>query len=883
MRKTTRVYSQLITASLLASASFAGAQGIVTGVNVAQTATGLEVVVTGERLTAPKVVRTMKDSVYIASFKAIMKAKAGKNSVNAFGVTSVQWTQFTVRPPVSRVVLKLRPTDKPAVTPVEGGFKISLGASSSDPAMMLAPSSRSVVEPISPIGEPMEPTVTSTPAPTPVKVLPKPHTGVVLSGTVTRPLNPFVAEVLPGMQGKLVTLEFDDADVTQILKALAIQAGVNIVTAPEVKGNLTIKLERVTVEHAMNVITAMAGLRYQLVDKTIVIAPPERMVDILRGINAKDPDIAGVTETRIVPIYSHQGRQLKSAVYRMVTQTMRSGRYEIVLPSEDVSDNPLNAAISGPAPAGNGPAPSPAPTPSAAKDDKVDEYVMLIGHRSRLDEVEKVVRDIDSQLCAALGIEVPTSTAIVQQMYATKGSSATALLSALGVKEGKIGAVTVAATPATSNSPQTVVLTGREHEVNRLMKALNELDSEGAPTDEFFVYDVAYSEPRAIRDELAQQVPGVRVSISPAAVGNPRLYSAKGTSVQAGGTMDTPMAQQAQASGNATSEAGGGAATGGDGSVGGSSGFQGGLSQPYKNMEPIAQPMRLILRGSKEQLRRAQSVLKMLDVAPRMVALEVRVMELSKDDAVNIGLDWNIFTGGAVKFIRLKNTVETPSNSVGVNINDRNFTGDVVGTLDKLSNKNNLIARPNMIAPDGRESELFIGDAIRYVETITSSQNGPSVQIGTVRVGINLSVLPRISADGTMTLDLRPVVSFLTGFKRVSVQGFAAELPQTSERISQQTIPMRSGETFAISGLIQSQDVKQLSGIPILMDLPIIGALFRRTTTQTIRRELVVFVTAKSITGPLTTENSELPFKSESEAEKMLLSRKLKAQQAEKN
>ncbi|MCC6685404.1 MAG: hypothetical protein IT205_00280 [Fimbriimonadaceae bacterium] len=318
------------------------------------------------------------------------------------------------------------------------------------------------------------------------------------------------------------------------------------------------------------------------------------------------------------------------------------------------------------------------------------------------------------------------------------------------------------------------------------------------------------------------------------------------------------MAAQAQA---------GGAAGGTEekqGAAGGTKGFQGGLQQPYNEFENVAQPMRLILRGSKEQMSVAHRVLKALDVAPRLVALEIRVMELSKEDALNIGLDWNIFTGGAVKFLNVSTAIEQPSGSGGVSLNNRHFTGDVVATLDKIANTNNLIARPNMLAPDGRESELFIGDAIRYVETITSSQNGPSVQIGTVRVGINLAVLPRISADGTVTLDLRPVVSFLTGWKRVSVQGFAAELPQTSERIAQQTIPMKSGETFAISGLIQSQDVNQLKGIPILMDLPLIGALFRRTTTQTIRKELVVFVTAKSITGPLSTHNSGMPMEPDS-------------------
>ncbi len=845
MGKSGRLSLSLCTASLLAATTMASGRAEIHGVELVKTDSGVEVLITGEQLSQPRIARTTGGTVYIASFTGIMKAKSRRATVNAHGVSTIQWTQFTVRPPVSRVVFKLRPSDTPIVSPIEGGFKISLGKSVGSPSAdpMASPS---FIENPNPL------TGLITPLPTPAGQTPKP---VVLSGGATRPANPLIAEIIPSMQAKLITLEFDEAEITQILKALAIQAQVNIVTAPEVKGNLTIKLERVTVEHAMNVITAMAGLRYQMVDKTIVVAPPERMVDILRGVNAKDPEIGAATETRIIPIFSKQGRQLKSAAYRMVPQTSRMGRYELVLPSEDVSSPTANP---NPTPPVEG-TPNPTPAANAAAPATADEYIMIIGQRNRLDEVEKVVRDLDAQLCSALGLEIPSSTAIIQQTYQTKGTSASSLLSALGTKDGKLGNVNIAATPETSNSPQAIVLTGREHEVRRIMNALGELDSEGQASDELEVYEIAHSEPRSLRDELVMQVPGIRVSLAPGSVGNPRLYSGRGTALQVGGNAATPMAQQAQATGQAAPAGGGG------GEVGGSGGFQGGLSQPFKSLEAIAQPMRMIMRGSPDQIRKAHDVLKKLDVPPRMVALEVRVMELSKDDTVNLGLDWNIFTGGAVKFIRLRNTVENPNNSFGVGIDDRNFTGDVVGTLDKIANRNNLIARPNMLAPDGRESELFIGDAIRYVETITSSQNGPSVQIGTVRVGINLSVLPRISSDGTMTLDLRPVVSFLTGFKRVSVSGFAAELPQTSERITQQTIPMRSGETFAISGLIQSQDVKQLSGIPILMDLPIIGALFRRTTTQTVRRELVVFVTANAITGPLSTANSELPMKQQPE------------------
>ncbi len=753
--RTTKRFSHLLTVSLIAAASLSSAQGLVTGVSVASSSNGLAVVVRGQKLAAPSISRAENGTVYVASFRGELKVVAGKNSVNRHGVTTVQWSQASKHPPVSRIVLRLQPSNAPVVAPIEGGYKITLG--SPEPELMNPP----VAVPIAgPIGQTVS--AQATPS-TPVLPLPQPSPKPVTAAATPKPMNPLVSQIVPASAssvGKTVTLEFDDAKVSQILKAIAIQAGVNIVTAPEVEDKkLTIKLEKVTTDHAMNVITAMSGLRYQQVGNTIVVAPADRLDEIVRNIKGPSASIgtqAATTpekvESRIVPVYSHRRTQVETAVYRTLPRTSNSGGYELVWPEE------------------------------------ADDYVMIIGAPSRLGEAERSVRSIDQQICTALGVS----------------------------------------------------------------------SGGGADADEFVVYDVQYSEPRALRDELVQHVHGLRVSISPGAVGNPRLYDPKGTTAVYGGSASTPLAAQAQA---------GGAAGGTEekqGAAGGTKGFQGGLQQPYNEFENVAQPMRLILRGSKEQMSVAHRVLKALDVAPRLVALEIRVMELSKEDALNIGLDWNIFTGGAVKFLNVSTAIEQPSGSGGVSLNNRHFTGDVVATLDKIANTNNLIARPNMLAPDGRESELFIGDAIRYVETITSSQNGPSVQIGTVRVGINLAVLPRISADGTVTLDLRPVVSFLTGWKRVSVQGFAAELPQTSERIAQQTIPMKSGETFAISGLIQSQDVNQLKGIPILMDLPLIGALFRRTTTQTIRKELVVFVTAKSITGPLSTHNSGMPMEPDS-------------------
>jgi type II secretory pathway component GspD/PulD (secretin) len=101
-----------------------------------------------------------------------------------------------------------------------------------------------------------------------------------------------------------------------------------------------------------------------------------------------------------------------------------------------------------------------------------------------------------------------------------------------------------------------------------------------------------------------------------------------------------------------------------------------------------------------------------------------------------------------------------------------------------------------------------------------------------------------VGGDGQITMDMRPMVSTLTSF--VDVPG-GGSLPQTSLRIAQSTMNIKSGETIAIGGLIQDSDTISEGGIPILKDLPLIGKLFSRTNKNKRRSEIVFFVTAKVV------------------------------------
>lgn len=819
--------------SFAVACAMANAAGEISSVEVAKVGEGVQVKVVGSGLKKPVTSRAWKNEAFILSFSAKMVVNGKRTPLDHAGVKYVQYTQFTTRPLVSRVVLRMRPTDTPKITEVEDGWLISVNADALSNSTPTGPDTASKVVPL---GE--NPTLPSVSHGTKTAVLSDVFTAATVTQPMSKPASP-------------VSLNFDDADVVQILKALALQAKINVVTAPEVKGNISVALNNVSVDHALGVVTALAGLRYQKVDNTIIVASAERLPSIVQGVRAASSQGGTATESRIVPLYSRQGRQVKSAIYRILSQENISGRYELVLPSETVPgivpastpDTVLDPK------AGQGGTPPTQGGTAVTAGGGVDEYVMIIATPRRLDEVEQSIRALDKQISDAIGIETPSTSAPVQETYLVKGTTAGQLLNALGAKDGKFGNVNVVATPNESSSRQTIVLSGRESDVKRAMSILGELDGDDVLDSTFVLYDVKHADPRALRDALILQVPGVRAIIPPNGVGNTRTYQ----------PITNEQVNQAKQGGDA---AGAGKDDQNQSNAGAAAqvGLPQGLGQPYQGFETVGVPMRLVLRGSDNALQQATKLLAMLDKEPAQIAMELRVMELTKEDAKRVGIDWNIFTGGAVKFIRLNNRIDNPNNTIGGTITDKNFSGDVVGMLDGIANKSNLIARPNMVAYDGRESELFIGDVIRYVESVISSQNGPSVTIKELRVGVNLAVFPRISESGTATLDLRPTVSSLKGFTRVNLTGFSAELPQTAETITQNTIQVKDGETIAIGGLINEQMTTQSKGVPLLMDLPVLGQFFRSTVTSKTRRELVIFITTRRIVGPLGSDDiSKLP------------------------
>jgi len=632
----------------------------------------------------------------------------------------------------------------------------------------------------------------------------------------------------------------------------------------------------------MEMVTTLGGVRYAYLKNTYVVASPAKFAEMVKRMN---PLASADAQTRVVPLFSREGNQIKATVLKQVPTSTIDGDYELLLPSEklnvlstqDVTPGASQGAGGGGkgGDSGGAGASTQATTKmqelSGADANQKDDYLVLIGTPARMDDVEKAVRSLDAQICATMGIRVGNSQAVVQRSYEPKGILAADLVKSLLGNDKQFDGVQLVATPSTSISKQAIVLTGREGDVDHVLEVLSEVDRTGGQQDTSYqVVGLKFAQPAVVLSQLMEAVPGLKVMILPPPIDpdygidmKSEITTNGASGASGSGSSGSGSDQGAGGSGgsNGGSSGGGSGSSGGASASGGSSGSGSAGSAPMATGNPNAGtvktstksnsvPMQLLLHGSTDQIEAAKQYIAMVDKAPKQVAVELRVMELSEQEALKVGLDWSVLTGGFLKSIEINQGLGdiTTQGSIKGSANlARGGIANVEGLLDQLSTKNNTIARPSMLLNDGIPTNMFVGDEVRYVVSITAgtTTSTPTVQTGEVDTGVNFNITARVGDGGNITLDLNPTLEILQGFTPIPNGG---QLPQTSRRSAQTEVTVRSGETLAIGGLIQDQDIKSVSGIPLLKDLPIIGTLFRRTNNSKIRTEVVFFVTVKEVT-----------------------------------
>jgi type IV pilus assembly protein PilQ len=246
----------------------------------------------------------------------------------------------------------------------------------------------------------------------------------------------------------------------------------------------------------------------------------------------------------------------------------------------------------------------------------------------------------------------------------------------------------------------------------------------------------------------------------------------------------------------------------------------------------------LIVNDVPERVAMITDMAAQLDTATPQVEINARLVDMDSRATRQLGISWGVnnFSPPGVNMggdLAITNPVQNPSGDLRVGtVQD---WGEVLLQIQALENQNkaHLISNPVITTTDNREASILVGQKIPL---IVSDEAGNAItQLTTI--GIMLKVTPHINNENRITLDIHNEVSDLSS--EATVQG--GVIINTSE--SDTRVLVENGETAIIAGLIRQVDSRFESGIPVLMDIPLLGALFKQSSDTKASRELVVFVT----------------------------------------
>ena len=235
------------------------------------------------------------------------------------------------------------------------------------------------------------------------------------------------------------------------------------------------------------------------------------------------------------------------------------------------------------------------------------------------------------------------------------------------------------------------------------------------------------------------------------------------------------------------------------------------------------------------------------------VLLSVHVAEVRKDALTELGVntlyrDANVRTGNGI--FNTDNAIDKQTGDITLpgsarfatilsDFGTKNFLAFVDAQAAKGRAK--LLAEPNLLAGN-RDTANFLEGGEFPVPIAQPGANGTvTITVQFREFGIRLGFMPEIVSDSLIKLNVRPEVSSLDFTNGVSISGF--RIPALRTRRTSTTVDVKRNESLIISGLFSETRERTRSGIPFLMDIPVLGALFGSSTWSTNETELLILVT----------------------------------------
>jgi type II secretory pathway component GspD/PulD (secretin) len=304
----------------------------------------------------------------------------------------------------------------------------------------------------------------------------------------------------------------------------------------------------------------------------------------------------------------------------------------------------------------------------------------------------------------------------------------------------------------------------------------------------------------------------------------------------------------------------------------------------------------LIVRDTAQVHDTVKAILERLDTEPAQVFVDVKFVSTTNNDLFNLGVDYGdngllvTMTGGQIPitfpfdpgsggwddWIIANPTGQGPWTDPALNAGATIIPDTIFGALDfqqvsatlrmlQRDTKSEVVQAPKLIALDGREATIFVGETIRYAEAKTEQgqAGGLSLSIteaagSPVEVGFQLLIVPHVvPGSDKLTLDVIPKETSLSGAGATALApaGFdvftvgasgasgSIALPRKRSSTIVTSMLLTSGQTAVIGGLTSDTDTEVHSEVPFLADIPLLGELFQHDNKTREKRSLIVFIT----------------------------------------
>ncbi len=275
----------------------------------------------------------------------------------------------------------------------------------------------------------------------------------------------------------------------------------------------------------------------------------------------------------------------------------------------------------------------------------------------------------------------------------------------------------------------------------------------------------------------------------------------------------------------------------------------------------------LLVFATREDMIRIKDLVNKLDVVLPQVLIEAIIMEVTLDKSKNIGVSAaqepkgnDIAHAGGFnngqQFFPFLQQQTSGSNAFPGNFTSvlpanmfsyfANFNGnyDVAVQAAENDSRVNVLSRPRIQTSHGVEADLFVGETIPYVDSTTAGAFGGTGVYNSYQqqqIGITLKVKPLINPDGLVVMDIYQEASE-PGPSSTAVDINGTSVPTINQRQASATVAVKDRDTIILGGMISTTTTKTISGVPYIMNVPLLGKLFQSSADSTERTELIVLL-----------------------------------------